>query len=83
MGPWEQGLVTPSVQAPLETLAWTRPSPAWASVSPGVKERVVAQIRFPLSSGRGSGPLQGERRAHGEAPLGRDSMGTWPSAAMG
>uniref|UniRef100_A0A667IU85 Ig-like domain-containing protein n=1 Tax=Lynx canadensis TaxID=61383 RepID=A0A667IU85_LYNCA len=76
VGPWEQGLVTPSVQAPLETLAWTRPSPAWASVSPGVKERVVAQIRFPLSSGRGSGPLRGERRAHGEAPPGRDSMGT-------
>ncbi|XP_046956930.1 leukocyte immunoglobulin-like receptor subfamily A member 6 isoform X1 [Lynx rufus] len=76
VGPWEQGVVTPSVQAPLETLAWTRPSPAWASVSPGVKERVVAQIRFPLSSGRGSGPLRGERRAHGEAPPGRDSMGT-------
>uniref|UniRef100_A0ABI8AMY9 Ig-like domain-containing protein n=1 Tax=Felis catus TaxID=9685 RepID=A0ABI8AMY9_FELCA len=58
------------------------PSPAWASVSPGVKERVMAQIRFPLSSGRGSGPLRGERRAHGEAPPGRDSMGTWPSAAV-
>lgn len=76
--PWGQGLSHAGVQAPLDSLTWTRPSPAWASVSPGVKgENPCPDLTFPV----GSGPdLLGEGLTG--KPPGRDVMGPVPSVSV-